>query len=132
MSFRKKRHLETSLDAVLDPDEGSAPPIEFGVPDLRLNGMLDHVNLRKAIDQLPDGYKEVFILHDVQGYEHQEIAKILGCSIGNSKSQLFKARCRLRVLLQEALRTREREKREAVRISVVQHKREKKFQYAKA
>jgi RNA polymerase sigma-70 factor (ECF subfamily) len=132
MSFRKKRHLETSLDAVLDPEESSAPPIEFGVPDLRLNGMLDHVNLRKAIDQLPDGYKEVFILHDVQGYEHQEIAKILGCSIGNSKSQLFKARCRLRVLLQEALRSRAREKREAVRISVEQHKRDKKFQYAKA
>jgi RNA polymerase sigma-70 factor (ECF subfamily) len=132
MSFRKKRHLETSLDATLDPDETAAPPIEFGVPDLRLNGMLDHVNLGKAIDQLPDGYKEIFILHDVQGYEHKEIAEILGCSIGNSKSQLFKARCRLRVLLQEALRSRAREKREAIRISVEQHKREKKFQYAKA
>ena len=131
-SFRKKRHLETSLDAALDSDETSAPPIEFGVPDLRLHGMLDHVNLGKAVEQLPDGYKQVFILHDVQGYEHQEIAKILGCSIGNSKSQLFKARCRLRALLQESLRTRAREKREAVRISVVQHKREKKFQYAKA
>jgi RNA polymerase sigma-70 factor (ECF subfamily) len=132
MSFRKKRHLETSLDAALDPDETSASPIEFGVPDLRLSGMLDNVNLAKAIDQLPDGYKQVFILHDVQGYEHQEIAKILGCSIGNSKSQLFKARCRLRVLLQEALRSRAREKREAVRISVVQQKRERKFQFAKA
>jgi RNA polymerase sigma-70 factor, ECF subfamily len=132
MSFRKKRHLETSLDATLDPDETAAPPTEFGVPDLRLNGMLDHVNLGKAIEQLPDGYKEIFILHDVQGYEHKEIAEILGCSIGNSKSQLFKARCRLRALLQEALRSRAREKREAIRISVEQHKREKKFQYAKA
>lgn len=132
MSFRKKRHLETSLDATLDPDETSASPIEFGVPDLRLNGMLDNVNLGKAIDQLPAGYKQVFILHDVQGYEHQEIAKILGCSIGNSKSQLFKARCRLRALLQEVLRSRARDKREEVRISVVHHKRDKKFQYAKA
>jgi RNA polymerase sigma-70 factor, ECF subfamily len=132
MSFRKKRHVETSLDAALDTDETAAPPIEFGVPDLRLNGVLDHVNLGKAIDQLPDGYKQVFILHDVQGYEHKEIAEILGCSIGNSKSQLFKARCRLRVLLREAVRSRAREKREAIRLSIEQHKREKKFQYAKA
>jgi RNA polymerase sigma-70 factor (ECF subfamily) len=69
------------------------------------------VNLSNAIDQLPEGYKEMFILHDVEGYEHKEIAKILGCSIGNSKSQLFKARVRLRKLLQEVLRSRARETR---------------------
>ena len=49
-----------------------------------------------AIDQLPAGYKSMFLLHDVQGYEHNEIANMLGCSIGNSKSQLHKARKRLR------------------------------------
>ena len=92
-------------------EEDSRPLIEFGGPDLRLNGMLDHVNLSKAIDQLADGYKQIFILHAVQGYEHNEIAKILGCSIGNSKSQLFKARVHLRKLLQEALRARLREER---------------------
>jgi hypothetical protein len=53
----------------------------------------------------------VFVLHDVQGYEHNEIAGIMGCSIGNSKSQLHKARMRLRELLHEALREQAREER---------------------
>jgi len=55
----------------------------------------------------------MFILHDVEGYEHHEIARILGCSAGNSKSQLYKARLRLRELLQDALRSRAREKRQS-------------------
>jgi len=117
MRIRKRRHLEKSLDAMFEPEEDSKVPMEFGAPDLRLSGMLDHLNLDRAIDQLPDGYREMFILHDVQGYEHKEIAAILGCSIGNSKSQLFKARLRLRELLQEAFRSRAREERQAMRIS---------------
>jgi RNA polymerase sigma-70 factor (ECF subfamily) len=115
MRIRKKRHVEKSLDAMFEPEEESKVPVEFGAPDLRLSGMLDHLNLDRAIDQLPEGYKEMFILHDVQGYEHKEIAAILGCSIGNSKSQLFKARLRLRDLLREALRSQAREEREALR-----------------
>jgi RNA polymerase sigma-70 factor, ECF subfamily len=112
MRLRKKRHPEVSLDATVEPGEqDSRPLIEFGGPDLRLSGMLDHVNLSKAIDQLAEGYKEIFILHDVEGYEHSEIAGILGCSIGNSKSQLFKARLHLRKLLQEDLRSQAREER---------------------
>jgi RNA polymerase sigma-70 factor (ECF subfamily) len=118
MRIRKKRHVEKSLDAMFEPEEESKVPVEFGGPDLRLSGMLDHLNLDRAIDQLPQGYKEMFILHDVQGYEHKEIAAILGCSIGNSKSQLFKARLRLRDLLREALRSQAREEREAVRTSL--------------
>ena len=117
MRIRKKRHVEKSLDAMFEPEEESKVPVEFGAPDLRLSGMLDHLNLDRAIDQLPEGYKEMFILHDVQGYEHKEIAAILGCSIGNSKSQLFKARLRLRDLLREALRSQAREEREAIRTS---------------
>jgi RNA polymerase sigma-70 factor, ECF subfamily len=115
MRIRKKRHVEKSLDAMFEPEEESKVPVEFGAPDLRLSGMLDHLNLDRAIDQLPEGYREMFILHDVQGYEHKEIAAILGCSIGNSKSQLFKARLRLRDLLREALRSQAREEREALR-----------------
>jgi RNA polymerase sigma-70 factor (ECF subfamily) len=84
-------------------EQNSRPLIELGGPDLRLSGILDHVNLSKAIDQLANGCKEMFILHDVEGYEHKEIAEILGCSVGSSKSQLFKARLRLRMLLQKAL-----------------------------
>ena len=55
----------------------------------------------------------MFVLHDVQGYEHNEIAEMMGCSIGNSKSQLHKARMRLRDLLQEAMRAKAREDRRA-------------------
>jgi len=55
--------------------------------------------LQKAVDDLPPGYRKIFVLHDVEGYEHNEIAEIVGCSIGNSKSQLHKARMKLRDLL---------------------------------
>jgi len=48
---------------------------------------------------LPPGYRSVFLLHDVEGYEHEEVADMLGCSVGTSKSQLHKARMRLRQLL---------------------------------
>ena len=115
MRLRKRRHLEVSIDAnnAEDGDEESGPFMEHGGPDLRLSGVLDRVNLTRAIEQLPEGYKEMFILHDIEGYEHHEIAKILGCSTGNSKSQLYKARLRLRELLQEALRSRARENRQS-------------------
>jgi RNA polymerase sigma-70 factor (ECF subfamily) len=105
MRFRKKNHPQISLDAASEQDEENGrPPIEFGAPDLRLSGLIDRVNLQRAIDQLPPGYKEMFILHDIEGYQHNEIAQIMGCSTGNSKSQLHKARMRLRRLLQETLR----------------------------
>ena len=113
MRLRKKRHPEVSLDAAIESEqEDSRPAIELGAPDPQLTGAVDRMNLNKAIDQLPDGYREMFILHDVEGYEHHEIARILGCSAGNSKSQLYKARVRLRDLLQDALRSHAREKRQ--------------------
>ncbi len=59
--------------------------------------------LEEAMRALPDGLRSVFILHDVQGFKHEEIARLLGCSAGTSKSQLFKARLRLR----DALRKRQ-------------------------
>ena len=61
MRLRKKRHPEVSLDATAEPsEENSRPLIELGEPDLRLSGVLDHVNLSNAINQLPDGYKDVY------------------------------------------------------------------------
>ncbi|HEY6443205.1 MAG TPA: sigma-70 family RNA polymerase sigma factor [Candidatus Acidoferrales bacterium] len=114
MKLRKKSGKETSLEQVTEPDEESGTPRrDFGAIDLRLSGSLDRVNLQRAVDQLPPGYKAAFILHDVQGYEHNEIAEMLGCSIGNSKSQLHKARMRLRDLLQEVVREKAREERRA-------------------
>ena len=107
MRFRKKKLVQISLDETSERDEENGrPPMEFGAPDLRLIGLLDRVNLERAIDQLPPGYREMFILHDIEGYEHNEIAQIVGCSTGNSKSQLHKARMRLRKLLEDTLHGR--------------------------
>jgi RNA polymerase sigma-70 factor (ECF subfamily) len=55
--------------------------------------------LNEAIDELPDKLKTVFLLHDVQGFKHEEIARMLGFTVGTSKSQLFKARMRIREIL---------------------------------
>ncbi|HVG35042.1 MAG TPA: RNA polymerase sigma factor [Pyrinomonadaceae bacterium] len=63
---------------------------------------LDRIALERAIAQLGPGYRAVFILHDIEGYEHAEVAKICGNSIGNSKSQLHKARKKLYELLKGA------------------------------
>ena len=116
MRLRKKTLAETSLDEAMEPDEDvGGPRKDVGGPDLRLSGSVDRVNLERAVEQLPRGYRSVFVLHDVQGYEHNEIAAIMKCSIGNSKSQLHKARMRLRELLQEFERTRAREERQAAK-----------------
>ncbi len=116
MKLRKKRMPETSLEEATEPDEeGGGPRRDFGAPDLQLSGSVDRVNLQRAVEQLPPGYRAIFVLHDVQGYEHNEIAGIMGCSIGNSKSQLHKARMRLRELLHETLRSEAREQRPAVK-----------------
>ena len=106
--------------------------MELDGPDLRLGGVVDHMNLSRGMDPLPYGYKEMFLLHDVEGYEHHEIAKILRCSSGNSKSQLYKARLRLRELLQEALRSREREKRQSTRRSSLSERQDHEFECAEA
>jgi RNA polymerase sigma-70 factor, ECF subfamily len=63
--------------------------------------ILDRIALDKAIAQLPNGYRTVFVLHDVEGFEHEEIARMLGLSVGTSKSQLHKARLKLRTLLKK-------------------------------
>jgi RNA polymerase sigma-70 factor (ECF subfamily) len=100
MSFRKKKAVVASLeDMTRTSDEESVPRWEIGGLDLRLAGVFDRANLEAAVEQLPEGYRRMFLLHDVHGYEHNEIAEILNCSIGNSKSQLHKARKRLRELL---------------------------------
>jgi RNA polymerase sigma-70 factor (ECF subfamily) len=115
MKLRKKTLPETSLDETTESEEESGPRKDIGGPDLRLSGSVDRVNLERAVEQLPPGYRSIFVLHDVQGYEHNEIATIMKCSIGNSKSQLHKARMRLRELLQEAERSRAREERQAAK-----------------
>ena len=75
-------------------------------------GAIDRVELNRAVEDLPPGYRSVFVLHDVEGFEHNEIANMVGCSIGNSKSQLHKARMKLRDILKHQ-RAGKAEKRNA-------------------
>jgi RNA polymerase sigma-70 factor (ECF subfamily) len=95
MQLRKKALPSVSLEETLE-SEDEAPRKEFGAVDVKLSGAIERMHLKRAIDKLPPGYKTVFVLHDVEGFEHNEIAQIVGCSIGNSKSQLHKARLKLR------------------------------------
>jgi RNA polymerase sigma-70 factor, ECF subfamily len=99
MHLRKKGLPQVSLEEALEPTQEDGPRKDIGGRDLRLSGSIDRVTLERAIEDLPPGYRLVFILHDVEGYEHNEIADMLSCSIGNSKSQLHKARMKLRDLL---------------------------------
>jgi RNA polymerase sigma-70 factor, ECF subfamily len=99
MRFRKKGLPEVSLEETLEPQNEGGPTHEFGARDQALHGSIDRMTLEHAIDGLPPGYRIIFVLHDIEGYEHNEIAEMLGCSIGNSKSQLHKARMKLRSLL---------------------------------
>jgi RNA polymerase sigma-70 factor (ECF subfamily) len=97
MRFRKKKLATESLESPGETDDESGSiRHELGVVDLRLSGLFDRINLQAAIEQLPEGYKAMFLLHDVYGYDHNAIAKMRGCSVGNSKSQLHKARKQLR------------------------------------
>lgn len=95
MQLRRKNLPQVSLEETLE-SEDDTPKKEFGAEDLKLAGSIDRLQLQRAIDRLPPGYRTVFVLHDVEGFEHNEIADMVGCSIGNSKSQLHKARLKLR------------------------------------
>jgi RNA polymerase sigma-70 factor, ECF subfamily len=95
MHFRKR-----SVKLEQTTEEGETPvQIVKGTENPNHMPVVDRIALDKAIAQLPPGYKAVFTLHDVEGHEHEEISKILGCSVGTSKSQLHKARMKLRGLL---------------------------------
>lgn len=101
MHFRKKVLRQISLDEPYNQD-AKVVRREYGSRDDRLVGSVDRIALARAIKELPDGYRTIFLLHEVEGYEHQEIAELLECSVGNSKSQLHKAKLRIRELLGRA------------------------------
>lgn len=95
MHFRRRsvKNEKTSDDGEM-PEQtlpGTANPNKMPV--------VDRIALKKAIAQLPNGYRNVFILHDIEGYEHEEVARMMGISVGTSKSQLHKARLKLRGLI---------------------------------
>ena len=105
MRLRKKGLQLISLDEAMEPTTEERPGRSFGTDDLSLTGAIDRLALQRAINDLPAGYRLIFMLHDIEGYEHNEIADMLECSIGNSKSQLHKARLKLR----DALRIHSKE-----------------------
>jgi len=98
MHFRKKTLRQISLDGPYNQDARLVRR-EYGSKDSCLSGCVHRIALTRAIRELPDGYRMIFLLHEVGGYEHQEIAGLLNCSIGNSKSQLHKAKRRMREFL---------------------------------
>lgn len=101
MHFRKKSLRQISLDEPMSHDAKTVRR-EYGSRDDRLAGSVDRLALARAIADLPVGYRTIFLLHEVEGYEHQEIAELLNCSVGNSKSQLHKAKLRIREVLVRA------------------------------
>jgi RNA polymerase sigma-70 factor (ECF subfamily) len=95
---RRKSPPLLSLDEPVSPESPSLTR-DVGQSDPRLSGTVDRIALRRAMEELPDGCRQIFDLHEVEGYQHHEIAQMLECSVGNSKSQLHKAKTKLRDLL---------------------------------
>ncbi len=95
MHFRRRsvKNEKTSEDGEI-PEQ-----IVPGTENQAKMPVLDRIAITRAVNQLPPGYKSVFMLHDVEGYEHEEVARLLKISVGTSKSQLHKARLKLRGLL---------------------------------
>jgi len=99
MHFRKR-----SVRSELTTEDGEMPDsVEPGTEKPEAMPIVDRIALETAIAQLPPGYRNVFVLHDIEGYEHEEVAKLLGCNVGTSKSQLHKARMKLRRLLRQRM-----------------------------
>ncbi|HJX91112.1 MAG TPA: RNA polymerase sigma factor [Pyrinomonadaceae bacterium] len=98
MHFRKRRSRKEQLT-----EDGELP--EQVIKSRKTSfPILDRIALNEAILKLAPGYRTVFVLHDVEGLQHLEIANLLGCSVGTSKSQLHKARMKMRRLLRQATR----------------------------
>lgn len=116
MSFRRKTPISASLEDIFTAQE-HGECAEIARPDLQLSGLPDRLNLQGAIDLLPGSCKAAFILHDVEGYKHREVATMLGCSVGGSKCQLHRARIRLRELLRDRPREEAKHRRNSPRDS---------------
>ncbi|MCA1636111.1 MAG: RNA polymerase sigma factor [Acidobacteria bacterium] len=97
MHFRKRSTRSEKLT-----DEGETPvQIVQGTANPNKMPVVDRIALERALQQLPNGYRTVFVLHDIEGYEHYEVADMLGIAEGTSKSQLHKARLKLRQLIKQ-------------------------------
>lgn len=95
MHFRRRSRRPEGLTSDAKTPESDAGAGRYVSND----AVLDRIGIENALCMLPPGYRAAFILHDVEGFEHEEVARILGCAVGTSKSQLHKARTKLRKLL---------------------------------
>jgi RNA polymerase sigma-70 factor, ECF subfamily len=95
---RRKSPPLVSLDEPVSKDSPSLKR-DLGKADPSLAGAIDRIALRRAVEELPAGCRQIFDLHEVEGLQHHEIARLLQCSIGNSKSQLHKAKMKMRDVL---------------------------------
>jgi RNA polymerase sigma-70 factor (ECF subfamily) len=92
---RSRRAKMKKLTDTLDGNDSAQPPARRESLDTRLD-------LERAVERLPDGCREAFVLHDVVGLDHREVGDLLGVAEGTSKSQVFKARAKLRAFLRGA------------------------------
>lgn len=99
---RRGRPVPVTLTPPENGSSDSAPAKCLSIEDANLAGTIDRITLTRALRRLPRGYRAVFLLHDVEGMVHSEIARKLGCTVGNSKSQLHQARLRLRRFLRRS------------------------------
>jgi RNA polymerase sigma-70 factor, ECF subfamily len=99
--MKLRRQKSRAVLSLNEPVSHESPSLshDVGKKDPRLSGTIDRIALLRAIESLPDGCRRVFALHEIEGYQHHEIARLLHCSIGNSKSQLHKAKLKMRDLL---------------------------------
>jgi RNA polymerase sigma-70 factor, ECF subfamily len=99
--MRLRRHKSPPIVSLDEPVVSESPSLrrDVGRADLNLSGAVDRIALHRAMQELPHGCRRIFALHEVEGYQHHEIAHMLDCSVGNSKSQLHKAKMKMRDLL---------------------------------
>ena len=102
--------MECSVNPTVSLDEN--PLLAENVDQAIAPGSPLRAALEQALQKLPPGYRTSVVLHDIEGLEHEEIARILGVSVGTSKSQLHKARARMRELLAPALSAERRHREE--------------------
>ena len=99
MHLRRNKMTEIPVEDMECHSSNSDVPLKHGPSDTSMLGAIERLHLIRAIRKLPAGYKRLFLLHDVMGYRHSDIAELVGCSIGCSKSQVHKARKKLQQML---------------------------------
>jgi RNA polymerase sigma-70 factor (ECF subfamily) len=92
---RSRQAKMSKLTETLDADASFEPTARRETPIARMD-------LERAVARLPEGCREAFVLHDVEGFDHKEVGRLLGIAEGTSKSQVFKARMKLRSMLRGA------------------------------